>query len=79
MTAKSIKNYLHDVQEMPANSIAILAVYPTGARNVVIERDDDALTAQEVREHAAEVQAARKGERRTGARQLVAAAGRDQV
>eukprot|EP00974_Lingulodinium_polyedra_P010065 967786-Lingulodinium_polyedra.AAC.1 len=44
---------------IPEGCTYVVTYYPTGARSAVVERDDDNLTADEMKEHAAAVQAAK--------------------
>eukprot|EP00974_Lingulodinium_polyedra_P052088 5011664-Lingulodinium_polyedra.AAC.1 len=44
---------------IPEGFTYVVTYYPTGAHSAVVERDDDNLTADEMKEHAAAVQAAK--------------------
>eukprot|EP00974_Lingulodinium_polyedra_P036735 3522140-Lingulodinium_polyedra.AAC.1 len=45
--------------QVPEGCFYVTTFYPTSARASVVERDDDNLTAEEMRQHSAAVQAAR--------------------
>jgi len=55
---KSAAVFLVDPPTMQKDEVAVMRIYKTGARNIVVERSDDLLTPQEVLENREAVKAA---------------------